>query len=154
EVTSFGLVRSNVTELTSADAARLIDHYVGAATSILRLDATEAAQLRQDLARLAPLAVTRTSDEYASPFATPKRAPTPATRQSMLRRPKKREMTAATSPRLAMKLEVADEPWATGRDERSGRVARRALRIRPIAGRGGRARRNALPAGAAAHGRR
>jgi hypothetical protein len=61
----FGLKRSIVTDLTSADAARLIDHYIGAATTILRLDMREAAQMRQDLTKLAALAITRQSDEFA-----------------------------------------------------------------------------------------
>jgi hypothetical protein len=66
QVSTFGILRPiSVTELTSADAARLIDHYVGAATTILRLDIAEAAQMRQDLTRLGQTAITRTSPEFA-----------------------------------------------------------------------------------------
>ncbi len=68
----FGLVRANIniTDLTSADAARLVEHYVAAATSVLRLDATEATQMRLDLTRLSALGITRQSDEFALSMCT------------------------------------------------------------------------------------
>jgi hypothetical protein len=66
QVTTFGILRPiSVTELTSADVARLVDHYVGAAGTILHLDMAEAAQIRQDLTGLGQTAITRTSQEFA-----------------------------------------------------------------------------------------
>ena len=41
--TKFGLVRKGTRELTSADAARLIDHYLEAATLVLSPECTRAA---------------------------------------------------------------------------------------------------------------
>ena len=62
--TGFALVHSEVTDLTSADAAVLIDDYLEAATRVLRLSPPEATQMRQDLVRLGTAAITRQSDEH------------------------------------------------------------------------------------------
>jgi hypothetical protein len=61
--TGFFLVHAEVTELTSADAAMLIDDYLKAATRLLRLSPPEVAQIRQDLMLLGMTAITRQSDE-------------------------------------------------------------------------------------------
>ena len=61
--TGFFLVHGEVNDLTSADAAVLIDDYLQAATQILRLSPPEATQIRQDLVRLGRTAITRQSDE-------------------------------------------------------------------------------------------
>jgi hypothetical protein len=61
--TGFFLVHAEVTDLTSADAAVLIDDYLKAATQVLRLSPPEVTQLRQDLVRLGMTAITRQSDE-------------------------------------------------------------------------------------------
>jgi hypothetical protein len=61
--TGFALVHSEVTDLTSADAAVLIEDYLEAATRVLRLSPPEATQMRQDLVRLGMAAITRQSDE-------------------------------------------------------------------------------------------
>jgi hypothetical protein len=63
--TQFGLRRAGFLELTSADAARLIDYYVGAATSLLQLDTNEASRMRADLTRLAGPAITRQAEDFA-----------------------------------------------------------------------------------------
>lgn len=54
--TSFDLIPTSVVELTSADAARLVDHYIEAATIVLELSPREEARLRQDLLQLSDLA--------------------------------------------------------------------------------------------------
>jgi hypothetical protein len=64
-VTGFGLGRPEFPDMTSADVARLIDHYMAAATKILRLDDTEAAFMRADLTALGKGAVSRQSNEFA-----------------------------------------------------------------------------------------
>jgi hypothetical protein len=51
-------------ELTSADAALLIELYIKATKEIIELTPSEVAQLRQDLAALAAKAVTRQSADY------------------------------------------------------------------------------------------
>jgi hypothetical protein len=61
--TGFFLVHAEVTDLTSADAAVLIDDYLKAATQVLRLSPPEVTQIRQDLVRLGMTAITRQSDE-------------------------------------------------------------------------------------------
>jgi hypothetical protein len=66
-VTGFAPVPSEISDLTSADAALLIDDYLVAVTPVLRLSATEAIQMRQDLAHLSIAAITRQSDEH--PFS-------------------------------------------------------------------------------------
>jgi hypothetical protein len=70
-VMDFGLARTEFPDLTSADVARLIDHYMAAATKVLRLDAGEAAHMRADLTRLGALAVKRQSTEFALSMCTP-----------------------------------------------------------------------------------
>jgi hypothetical protein len=64
-VNRFGLIHASVTDLTSADAARLIDNYIAAATLVLELNAREATQVRQDLAQQSATAITRSGDDYA-----------------------------------------------------------------------------------------
>jgi hypothetical protein len=63
----FALVPSESVDLTSTDAALLIDDYLLVATQALRLSHSEAANMRDDLARLAGPAIHRQSDEH--PFA-------------------------------------------------------------------------------------
>src|SRR5206468_881402 len=69
--TDFGLGRPEFPDMTSADVARLIDHYMAAATKILRLDASEAAQMRADLTALGALAIARPSAEFALSMCGP-----------------------------------------------------------------------------------
>ncbi len=59
----FALIPSQVTELTSTDAAVLIDDYLKAATRVLRLSPPEVTHMRQDLVQLSMAAITRQSDE-------------------------------------------------------------------------------------------
>jgi hypothetical protein len=61
----FGLGRPEFPEMTSADVARLIDHYMAAATKILGLDTSEAAQMRADLTALGASAIAHPSEEFA-----------------------------------------------------------------------------------------
>ena len=63
-VTGFALVPAEVTELTSADAALLIDDYLSTATTTLKLSRSEATWMRQELVRLGTAAITRQSDEH------------------------------------------------------------------------------------------
>src|SRR5258708_3472293 len=57
--TGFALVHAEVGDLTSADAALLIDDYLTTAASTLRLSPSEATRIRQDLVRLGMAAITR-----------------------------------------------------------------------------------------------
>jgi hypothetical protein len=81
--TGFALVHADIHDVTSADAALLIDDYLLATARSLRLSPSEATQMRQDLVALAEAAITRTSDEHphsscsacdgaADPDATPR----------------------------------------------------------------------------------
>jgi hypothetical protein len=65
--TGFALVHSEIVDLTSADAALLIDDYMLAATRVLKLSPSEATQVRQVLEQLGVAAVTRQSDDH--PYA-------------------------------------------------------------------------------------
>ncbi len=60
----FALVPAEVTDLTSADAALLIDDYLSSAAPTLRPSPSEATWMRQELARLGMAAITRQSDEH------------------------------------------------------------------------------------------
>jgi hypothetical protein len=62
--TGFALVPAEVTELTSADAALLIDDYLATAAVTLKLSPPEATWMRQELVRLGMAAITRQSDEH------------------------------------------------------------------------------------------
>jgi hypothetical protein len=65
--TGFALVHDEIGDLTSADAALLIDDYLLAANRTLKLSRSEATEMRQDVALLGVAAITRQSDEH--PFS-------------------------------------------------------------------------------------
>jgi hypothetical protein len=67
----FGISRPEFPNLTSADVARLIDHYVAAATKVLMLSAAEAAQIRSDITVFGAAAITRQSDEFSLSMCLP-----------------------------------------------------------------------------------
>src|SRR5262249_25140758 len=62
--TGLALVPTDDADLTSADAALLIDDYMTAATSTLRLSSSEATEMRQSVEDLAMGAITRRSGDH------------------------------------------------------------------------------------------
>jgi hypothetical protein len=63
--TTLGIVRAGFDEITSTDAARLVDHYVEAATGLLSMSSSEQLSMRDALAHLVAMADVRPSDQFS-----------------------------------------------------------------------------------------